>query len=119
MKMIADLGDPSRPAPITSAEIARWTGAHGLADFVEQYYQKKGALPPINDMLKAAGFGVDDAEAELTYFGIRMVGDRVAELDPEGPAAAAGVRLDDVIFGFYPTRGERPRDIDTTGTRFP
>jgi hypothetical protein len=117
MELVADLGKQQRSGPVTLNEIAKWMKDHDLADFYQRYYQGKG-LPEIDDALKTAGYVVQEGEAELTYFGVRNEGDRVVELDPNGPAALAGMKVGDQIGGYFPTRDDRPRYTEQIGTRF-
>ncbi len=111
IELIADLGKQQSRAPVTMDEIAGWLREHGLAAFYESYYEGKG-LPEIEDALKAVGYGVEEKEAELTYFGIRVETGGVAELDPEGPEALAGMRVGDKITCYFTTREDRPVDVD-------
>ncbi|MEP6911500.1 MAG: hypothetical protein ABI923_02030 [bacterium] len=117
MQMIRDLGRAHAKGAITIDQLALWLKSHNLTDFYERYYQGK-ALPEISESLKSIGFVPKEVAAELTYFGIRNEEDRVVEIDPEGPAALAGVRVGDLIYGYFPTRQDRPRDIDKVNTRF-
>jgi hypothetical protein len=65
-------------------------------------------LPPLLTLLPRAGFELVDEPADLTYLGLRTDADgpgaRVLAVDPDGPAAAAGVQKGDVITGYYPVR---------------
>ena len=73
---------------------------HGLKNFYQQFSEGK-VSPEVDDALKTAGYVVQESEAKLGYLGIRKEGDRVVELDPKGPAALAGVKIGDRIYGYF------------------
>lgn len=65
-----------------------------------------GRVPRINSALVAAGFVVEHSDASLQYLGFALAGDRslfstdaqvVSAVDPDGPAAAAGLQRGDTI----------------------
>jgi hypothetical protein len=65
-------------------------------------------LPPLERLLPRAGFELVDDPTDLTYVGLHTDGEqpgaRVLAVDPDGPAAAAGVRKGDVLTGYFPAR---------------
>ena len=64
-------------------------------------------LPPAEELLALAGFRRGPRPVDLAYVGLRTEeadGGRVRAVDPDGPAARAGVREGDVITGLFPLR---------------
>jgi hypothetical protein len=120
MQMIADLG--ARRGGETTLEVVRdWMESHGLSGFYGRFVARPD-LPDAAKLLAAVGFERTEVPAQLTYLGIRLgpgpdIG-RVIELDPEGPAAAAGVEVGDAIRGYFPSRSERPRIDASVATPF-
>jgi len=95
--------------------IRAWMTSHELKDFYEAYIDAP-ALPDAGAALIRAGFEAQErSPATLTYFGIATDGGSVLgpviAVDPDGPGAAAGIRVGDVINGLYPVlpEGDRPR----------
>lgn len=120
MQLVADLARTT-DGEATLDDVRGWMEAHGLADFYRRYVLEP-ALPDGVAMLKSIGFEALEAETELTYLGIRLgpgpdIG-RVVEIDPEGPAGAAGIGPGDTIRGYFPTRGGRPRIAEFVDTPF-
>ena len=67
-------------------------------------------LPDTRTLLERAGFALVGEPTDLSYVGLRADGDgpgaTVTAVDPDGPGAAAGVRVGDVITGWF-----RARDV--------
>jgi len=72
-------------------------------------------VPDTDALLLSIGCRRAAVPVELTYLGVRAESldaadtpfyHRIIELDPAGPAAAAGARVGDIITGWYPARTE-------------
>jgi hypothetical protein len=107
MQLVADLGARNLKGPPSLDEIRAWMERHGLESIYKTLVGGK-ELPPIADTLASIGFSPKDVPVELTYFGIRVEKDRIAELDPKGPAAQAGFRIGDRIVGRFPGSRAEP-----------
>ena len=99
-----------------------WMEAHGLAEFYGRWYAPPSSLPEIGPALAEMGYQASEEDASLTYLGIR-VGDGdasrdVVAVDPEGPAASAGVAIGDRILGCTPRRPNPPRIRDSVETAY-
>lgn len=77
----------------------------------EQFWEQRFAVPAVPDLaadLEFAGFQPSSSATPLTYLGLQIEGDAVFGLllavDPDGPAAAAGVQPGDVVSGLWPTQ---------------
>lgn len=101
--------------------LARLRGL-GLADFASRYITGADA-PTVRDALLSLGYEWREFQSELAYVGLRTEkGEgfgRVVEIDPAGPAAAAGFRQGDVIGGLAPARTDDARVTDAVITSFP
>jgi hypothetical protein len=118
MQMIVDFGTRKQKEPIRLADIRDWMRQHGMEALYQTCVEGK-ELPPIDSALAAIGFIPKDVPADLTYFGIRVDKDRIVELDPDGPAAKAGFRVDDRIIGRYPGwRSEQVRVSEKVTTKY-
>jgi len=93
----------------------------GLADFVSRHITGAEA-PTVRDALLSLGYEWREFPTELAYVGLRTEDGegfgRVVEIDPAGPAAAAGFRLGDVIGGLAPARTDDVRVGDAFSTPF-
>ena len=92
--------------------------ARGLASLYDSL-PAAGRTPAIAPVLTAAGFTIERTTASLTYLGFGLLGDRsllattgarvVSAVDPDGPAAAAGLqRGDTIVVVEAPLRGDPP-----------
>ncbi len=94
----------------------------GLADFASRFVTGAEA-PTVRDALLSLGYEWCEFPAELAYVGLRTEDGegfgRVVEIDPDGPAAAAGFRQGDVIGGLAPARTDDARVAGTFSTSFP
>ena len=102
--------------------IERWLAARDLAGFrqARMVDMEHGDLAAD---LRELGFERARAPEPLAYVGLRLeqkdaLFGRVVEVDPDGPAAAAGIRVGDRVTGFYPTRVDRPQVGEAVETRF-
>lgn len=115
--MIGDMiGEGVEP---TQASIRAWMVAHGLEDFYAEYVDKP-QLPELHAALLEIGYSTERTDLPLTYVGATVEGHRifgtVTAVDPDGPAAKAGMKVGDQITGMYPARElapSVPEDIDT------
>jgi hypothetical protein len=120
LQLVRDL--LARDEPVFPPEtLHEWFVAHGL----ESRWETSVAgheLPSASDSLVRAGFERTDVPVDVAYLGLQTVEEkpiwRVLAVDPEGPAAAAGVQVGDVIDGFYPFNGAptRLRELSTPYT---
>lgn len=99
-----------------------WLCGHGLKTMYEDYVEGTDA-PELIEALEYIGFEPQEKPTPLTYFGIRDEGkfgnSTIVELDPQGPAQAAGCQVGDVIVGLYPVRTEPlPGISDTVDTPY-
>ncbi len=120
MQLVADLARTT-DGEATLNDLRGWMEAHGLADFYRRYVAEP-ALPDGVSLLGSIGFEAAEVETELTYLGLRLgpgpdMG-RVVGIDPQGPAAAAGVAVGDSIRGYFPSRVNRPRIAESVGTPY-
>jgi len=100
--------------------LRRWLDAADLGGFFE-IVVRGGVLPDLRAALAQVGFVPEPVPARLTYTGIEAEGSpfgRIVALDPEGPAARAGLRVGDAISGLSPTRSDPPEISDEVATRF-
>ena len=91
--------------------------ARGLASLHDSLVAA-GQVPRIAPALAAAGFLVERNATSLTYLGFALADERsllstgarvVSDVDPDGPAAVAGLRRGDTIVVVEaPTRGDPP-----------
>jgi hypothetical protein len=103
-------------------DLRAWFEARGLTEFWTRHVAGKH-LPALGVDLARVGFDVRAAPEPLTYLGARADGEgpgsTVLAVDPDGPAARAGMRAGDVITGFFPVRsGPRPTIAPTVDTEF-
>lgn len=101
--------------------LRRWMEAHDMGDFHRRYVAGTESWPDAVTALGRVGYDLGEEDAPLTYLGVRAAGAGlgvVVELDPEGPAALAGMRVGDAITGYFPTRVEPPLVRDTVTTPF-
>ncbi len=89
------------------ASVRGWIESQGLKEFYARCVA--GAGPPAaQEGLERLGFVFERASVPLTYLGLCAegvgLGARIVKVDPNGPAAAAGVRVGDVVGGYAPTR---------------
>lgn len=117
--MIGDLGRADPGGTYTLDAIREWLSARGLSDSVRDFIDSPG-LPSVDEALVAAGF--ERIPADLAYTGIAVAGGgplgTVTAVDPDGPAAACGIRPGDVITGCWPCREVRPRVPPAAATEF-
>jgi predicted metalloprotease with PDZ domain len=120
LRIVSDLAKTVK-GEVTLGDVREWMEANGLAGF----YTRHVATPELPDcrvLLTTIGFETYEAEADLTYLGIRLVDGpnigRVAEIDPDGPAARLDIRVGDSLLGYFPSRSHRPRVSDSVTTRF-
>ncbi|TAH39487.1 MAG: hypothetical protein EYC70_01500 [Planctomycetota bacterium] len=96
----------ARPGGRYDLEALRsWLVDNGQAEFWERRFAV-AATPDLAADLEFAGFEHKSVETTLTYLGIQLEGEgpfgRILAVDPQGPAAACGVRADDVVSGCWP-----------------
>ena len=88
-----------------------WLDERDLAGFYAQAIAGT-ALPPVIEGLSRVGFELEQVSESLTWLGVRAEGEglgaRIAEVDPDGPGARAGVRVGDVVTGYFPNRSRPP-----------
>ncbi len=87
-----------------------WLEANGLAALYERSIAGR-ELGGAAEALRSAGYERTELDEPLTYLGIQAADEdfpRVDGLDPEGPAARAGIRVGDRITGYFPVRGDGP-----------
>jgi predicted metalloprotease with PDZ domain len=119
----AMIGDLAREngGEYTLASVRAWLEARGLGWFYEAYIAEP-ALPEWGGVLAGAGFELVEHETDLAYFGIHSAGGtylgEVLAIDPDGPAAGAGLRVGDTITGLWPSRDPRPRVSDGVTTEY-
>lgn len=113
--MIGDLGRlPGGQFALN--DIKAWLEKQGMGSFYAAYIEK-AALPDPRKALEQAGFARQ--KVPLAYLGIRAADaegqgfGKVAALDPEGPAAKAGMRVGDVIVGMAPMLSRIPETVRT------
>ena len=99
----------SADGPYDLEDLRKWFHAHDL----EARWDASVAgaeLPDVAESLALAGYATIEEPADLTYFGLRTDGDRpgctVLAVDPDGPAHAAGLRVGDVLTGWFPARAQ-------------
>lgn len=87
--------------------IRSWMESRGLSEFYARHVAAPG-LPELGPALESIGFEPARSPVELAYVGLATENDelfgRVVGIDPDGPAARAGVRVGDRISGFFPSR---------------
>lgn len=94
------------PRSIDLADVRDAFLALGLGDLWQRSVDGTH-LPSVADLLPRAGFTLSDTPLDLAYVGLRTDdpwGGTVLALDPDGPAARAGVQLGDLITGLFPLR---------------
>ncbi|MCG8404693.1 MAG: hypothetical protein MI923_05795 [Phycisphaerales bacterium] len=101
--------------------IRAWMQSHDLGNFYDRHVSGSQRMD-VHEALVSFGYALDEKKVPLTYLGIRADRDdlvaTVLELDPQGPAATAGIQVGDRIGGYFPTRPSRP-DIDqSVDTKF-
>jgi hypothetical protein len=98
-----------RPGKDYSQEsVQGWLREHGLGDFVADYILKPGT-PSLEEALRLVGYELTTSSAPLAYLGIDCddnTPQRIRAIDPAGPAAMAGLRTGDFIYGYIRTRND-------------
>lgn len=112
LALVGELLDEGRE--FSQASLARLVRRHGLKAWYERRIVR-GELPDPFESLQRAGFDVARRETNLTYFGIRLEAakeglGRVAALDPDGPNAARGLEVGDLVLSGRPLRA-RPLEL--------
>jgi hypothetical protein len=114
------LRDPQRTADL--ARLRARLEERGLEGFYREFVEGR-ARPDLAQGLRAAGFASSPRAVPLTYAGLATEGDgvfaRVRAVDPEGPAAKAGIRVGDRVTGFWPSRDPRPQVSPGFRTEYP
>ncbi|MCG3123213.1 MAG: hypothetical protein GIKADHBN_01622 [Phycisphaerales bacterium] len=112
-KLIADLID--RPVKsCTVDDLRSWLESHGAADLYDSYIAGT-TMPDVPGLLQKIGARPDTVAAPVAYLGVKTDPARVStpfrplrivDVDPAGPAAAAGAQVDDLITGWWPARSD-------------
>ncbi|MFG0317439.1 MAG: hypothetical protein ACF8XB_09210, partial [Planctomycetota bacterium JB042] len=106
---------------VTHDRLRDWLAAQGLASFRADVLAGR-RRPDAAPTLRRLGFRDAEIDAPLTYLGFRTDAEEpyctVLEIDRASPAARAGVRVGDVLTGWWPTRGDRPEIGPSVETRF-
>ncbi|KAA3605514.1 MAG: hypothetical protein DWQ01_19545 [Planctomycetota bacterium] len=87
-------------------QLQSWFEQNGLQAFWKQAVAGT-EVPSAKQSLLKAGWTQEGQEVSLTYFGIAVDLEdsrRIAAVDPNGPAAKAGIQAGDWITGYYPAR---------------
>ncbi|MEQ8764590.1 MAG: hypothetical protein RL885_11730 [Planctomycetota bacterium] len=116
LKHFIDRGGYSLPA------MKAWLKARDSEDLYDRYVTAVD-WPEIEVVLEEQGFfsEVSETPVSMTYLGIEADGGwvpaNITGIDPEGPAAKAGLRVGDRLIGFFPTRQGAyppPKDFDSS-----
>lgn len=90
---------------ITNAHIKQWYESHQLHDFAAQYLNAPG-FPDFAVAVTANGCRIGKRDQAVAYIGIATDSKGafgvITQLDPQGPAAAAGAQVGDEITGYWP-----------------
>lgn len=119
-RQLGNLAAPGSEA-YTRERIRSLMDAACVGDLFAAYIEKP-ALPDTLASLQTAGFErIDD---DVAYLGIEIDSEgplgTIVSIDPDGPAAASGLRAGDVVTGLWPCRTDRPRlsPLGASATRF-
>ncbi len=119
VQMIRDL--MAKGGEYDLGSLCQWMESQGLGDFCAHHVRGR-EIPDVRAALLEAGFVEGRIEVPLTYLGIATDSEqlicKVTDLDPQGPAANAGLKVGDQIAGYFPSRDGRPEVAESVTTPY-